>query len=280
MSYMAGGAYGGAPMARSWGSIAQSGALSVVYVIWNICACLIYPAALFVYFFGVGGTLTDPSKAYGSNWDWWRIWSVVFVFFAPPIAMFFVYQERKVTFSAQTGTNRMRFSRAGINILFYLFELFVAATGLYLATVLIWMGIDDFGNCSASPFCAGPGGGSKPTDGAIMALVALCVLVVLHIFFFFAAIYIHLSTRGIWAVLLSRLTGNTFALQSQIGDEVNDQEALLDAADGDTIGLVGAVLQHHIGGTDGGHEVHDWTTNAQGGLHILKGEMVLPASHV
>lgn len=276
--------FGGTAMMYRWGSVAASSALTVTYILWFIAAMALYPAAQIIYWLGVGGLLIDVDKAYSSNWDWWRIFSVAFISFAPPIAVFFAYQERKITMEAAAGSaggmSRGRVSRAGITVLFYLFEVFVALSGLYLMALAIYMGIKDIGECSKSPYCSGTTPSNTPGTGIIMALTALCFMAVLHVFFFFTGFYIHAATRGIWALILNRLNNMYAPLSDQIGEAINSHTAEL-TLNGDPLHVaqhLGGQLAQMCNSHDTALHIDDVHHNAHGQLMFVRGELQIPTS--
>lgn len=211
---------------RSGWARSATGALSIAYIIHHVLLLFVFPAALFIFIFGTGGTLTDPAKAY-VTWDWWRIYGFAFVVFAIPFGEYWLYQERKVAFSTSTPAAMSFYNRSQINIVWGIWMVMITVLGLWSAFLTIWLGVDDFGSCSSSPICGGPSGGSTPSTGAIMLIVSMGLTALIFVVLFLGGLYVHSAARDAYA---SRV-GAYAPVSSMIGSEMGDATPPHSAAD-------------------------------------------------
>ena len=220
---------------RSGWVTARGGALSIAYIIHHIILLFLLPAAVFIFFFGTGGTLIDPAKAYDS-WDWWRIYGFAFVLFVAPFGEYWLYQERKVAFSSNSASAVSFYNRSQINIIWGIWMTMIVLLGVWATILTIWVGVADFGDCAASALCGGPSGGTTPSTGAIMIIVGMGVTSLLFIVLFLGGLYVHSAARDAYASRIAQY----FPIASQIGAETGSSTA--DAVDPELQQWVHSVL--------------------------------------
>lgn len=193
----------------------RSGTLSFAYVVHHFIALFWYPAAFFVFWFGVGGTLTDPAEAY-TEWEWWRIYGAAFALFVLPFIEYWLLQERKVAFTGGPG-RLASYNRGTIQVVFFIYMAMIVIIGLWLALLTVWVGVEDFGDCVNSPLCSGPSMGSSPSTGAIMLLTGLCAMTFAHILLLIGGIYVHAAARDAYNARMAV----SFPIANEIGGEMD-----------------------------------------------------------
>jgi len=203
-----------AAMVRSQWVRYRGGALSVIYIIHHLLLLFVLPACIFIFVFGAGGTLIDPAKAY-ETWNWWRIYGYIFAVFAPSIGEYYLYQERKVTFSSSSQDTVSFYNRQSINVIWGVWMVMITILGLWSGLLTVWLGVTDFANCANSAICGGASGSSSPSTGIIMLIVSMGLSTLVFVVLFLGGLYVHSAARDAFA---ARITG-TAPLMNQIGAE-------------------------------------------------------------
>lgn len=196
----------------------RGGVMSGAYVLHHIIALFVMPAALFVMVFGFGGTLINPANAY-TSWDWWRLYGAMFIVFLIPFVEYWLGQERKVAMTG--GAGNVSYNRAQINGIFAVYMVLIVVLGAWVSILTVWVGVADFGDCSASAVCSGVSGGGTPCAGAIMIIVGMGVLAISTWVLFLGGLYVHAAARDAYNARLSIY----FPLAAQIGASIDGASA-------------------------------------------------------
>lgn len=191
----------------------RGGVLSGVYLLHHLMVA-VQAAAIFIFAFGVGGTLVDPAKAY-THWGWWRVYGFYFLIFMPPFVEYFLYQERKIAGAGNTG-RAATYSRASIQGIFFVYEVFLIVLTGWAATLTIYLGVKDFADCGNSAICSGPTMTATPCPGIIMMIVGMGVTTLCGIFFIVAGIFVHAAARDAFRARMAMY----FPLASRIGAHI------------------------------------------------------------
>lgn len=210
----------GMPSASTVRTELRGGIMSGAYILHHILACAVMPAASLVMVFGFGGLLLNPDNAY-TSWNWWRLFGACFIFFVPPFVEYWLSQERKVAMTSNASGGSTAYNRAQINIVFAIHMVMLIVLGAWLTLLTIWLGIEDFSNCSSSAICSGVSASTTPSTGAIMAIVGMGVLSVCCWILLLGGLYVHAAARDAYNARLSTY----FPLAAQIGGAIDADHA-------------------------------------------------------
>lgn len=172
------------------------------YGAWLACCC----TALFV--LGLGAMYLNPDAAMGNSWTWWRT-------VTPGVAMTFAglfILALNTSFRSVWG-ERGGLRLAGVTVWYFICTAALAVIFLYVLACAICFIIFDLSDCAGSQRCTGDTPNAKPTAGALIWFISLCLIEIVIAVEFVVQLYLYYAVGQVVTYII--MSGNN-SFQSSV----------------------------------------------------------------
>lgn len=174
------------------------GALGLAYVFQHFLNML-YIVGMTAYVLGILWSPFDPNEAW-TTWDpWWMLAMPVFTLWWPSLACYFLYQERKINWTAAIGTSQISVG-LGQSIVRIIYVIYLIGTGIAggacgVTFVFFLIARSD---CSGSDLCAGVDFSKTASSSFIMLLGGSGLMMVVAAISFVISFFINSASRDVY----------------------------------------------------------------------------------
>jgi hypothetical protein len=184
----------------------------------------VFVCAYIVYVLAQGWALIDSSRAW-THWLYWRISGPAFTLLAPAFFFLYLYELRKAATMHKHNEPNAVFWKLVSSFLGYVSIIINVVLGAFLIVCIIWLGVQDFADCTGSALCSGTGSGATPSGAIIMLIVCWCVMAVCMLIWVFVFLYVSANFKSIFAFGDAMRATTARYSQSEISSELNDAES-------------------------------------------------------
>lgn len=204
----------------------RAGTLSIAYV-FQLFLAAVWTACLIAYVMALGWTPYDPNDAF-VDWIWWQLFLVPVTIYVPPLMVYFLYQERKINWTAAIGTNQISVglgqSLVRIIYVIYLIGMSLATAICGLTFVYFMIGRSD---CSGYDACAGVDFSKTASASFIILLATSGTMTIIGGFSVVMSFFINSASRDVYVQNASAATASVNfpgAIESEISTGTWDVE--------------------------------------------------------
>lgn len=175
----------------------RAGTLSIAYV-FQLFLSILWTLALLAYVMALGWTPYDPNDAF-VTWLWWQLYMVPVTIYVPWLMVYFLYQARKINWTAAIGTNQISLGlgQSLVRIIFVIYQIGLAvATAICAVTFVFFMiGRTD---CAGYDACAGVDFSKTASASFIILLTTSGVMTIIGGISIVMSFFINSASRDVY----------------------------------------------------------------------------------